>query len=80
MPMDEDLGGFERTSTGDELAVCDVCGAMVFHVELVRLAGQRGMAEPIETVQVCDACRVRIADAEIPFDAEIAAGLQAAEE
>jgi hypothetical protein len=38
------------------------------------------MAEPIETVKVCDACRVRIAEEEIPFDAEIAADLQAAEE
>ena len=78
--MDEDIVGLERSVTSDDLTVCDVCGATVSHVASVRLVGQRGPSEPIETVQACDACRARMATEEIPFDAEIAASLQAAED
>jgi hypothetical protein len=79
MPMDEDMGGTERAAAGDAKAICDVCGATTPHVAFVRLVGQRGMSEPIEAVYACEACRARIAEEEIPFDAEIAAGLQAAD-
>jgi hypothetical protein len=47
---------------------------------LLRVAGVSGRSEPVEALHVCEACRARIAAEDVSFEAEIAAGLQAADD
>jgi hypothetical protein len=78
--VDDETIGPERTVTTAYLGTCDLCGQVAPRLTLVRLAGLPGVSEPVEVIHVCEECRLRIEQDEVPFDEEIAAGLQAAEE
>jgi hypothetical protein len=73
--MDEDVVGLQRALMGEDLAVCDLCGAPE-----TRLSVVRSVAEAGEYLHVCPECRDRIERDELPIDAEIVAGLQVADE
>jgi hypothetical protein len=73
--MDEDVVGLQRALTGEDLSVCDLCGRAEMHVSVVR-----NVAEAGEYVHVCRECRDRLERDDLPINAEIAAGLPAAEE
>jgi hypothetical protein len=78
--MDEDAVGLERALTGEAIVVCEFCGQPVSGSSVGRVEGVRGVAEPVECLHVCQDCRDRIEQDEVPFDEEIAAGLQTADE
>jgi hypothetical protein len=78
--IDNEMVGPERTITSVHLKTCDLCGAVVPQLSVVRVAGLPGVSEPVEVIQACDECRLRIEQDDVPFDAEVAAGLQAADE
>jgi hypothetical protein len=78
--VDDEVVGQVREVTGQTVVSCDFCGQPVPRTSLLRVAGVSALSEPVEALHVCDACRARIKEGEIPFDEEIAAGLQAAEE
>jgi hypothetical protein len=78
--VDEDVVGLERNLTGDELMVCEFCGQPVARSSVVRVAGVPHQSEPVEALHVCEACRARIVAEDVAFEAEIAAGLQAADD
>ncbi len=78
--VDEDVAGLRHEVTGDHLGFCDLCGRPVPRASLVRHAGVPHVAEPVEALQVCPECLARIAADDVPFDEEIAAGLQEADE
>lgn len=78
--MDEDLIGLEREMTGEQLVTCDFCGQLVPRSSLIRIEGRAGMAEQVEALHACGECRRRIAQGELPFEEEIAAGLQEADD
>lgn len=78
--VDEEVVGLEREFTGEKIASCDLCGRPVPQPSLIRLAGLTSLSEPVEVLHACEDCRARIEQEEVPFDEEIAAGLQAAEE
>lgn len=73
--MDEDNVGLQRALTGEDPAVCDLCGAPEMRLSVVR-----NVAEPGEYVHVCQECRDRMERGEFPIDAEIAAGLPVGDE
>jgi hypothetical protein len=77
--VDEDVIGEKRDLTGENPAICDFCGQLVPRSSLFLRAGVPGVSEPVEVLRICTDCRTRVEQEEIPFDEEIAAGLQAAE-
>jgi hypothetical protein len=78
--VDEDAVGLERALSGEELVVCDFCGRLVPWTAVIRVEGAPALSEPVEVLHVCNDCRLRIEEEEMPFEEEIAAGLQAVEE
>jgi ribosome-binding protein aMBF1 (putative translation factor) len=78
--VDEDSVGLARALTGEDRVICDFCGQPVQASAVVRIEGAPAVSEPVEVLHVCDDCRLRIEQEEIPFEEEIAAGLQTAEE
>jgi hypothetical protein len=74
--VDEELIGLRRELADKNAAVCDLCGRPLPRAELNDLAVDRGMGEPVEAVQVCPACGRAASQDDVPFDAEIAAGLR----
>lgn len=78
--VDEDVAGLRRALTGEPMALCDLCGRAVPPSSLVKHSGLASVAEPVEIIHVCAECRARIALDDVPFDEEIAAGLQEADE
>jgi hypothetical protein len=77
--VDEDVVGIEHVIAGKHVEFCELCGRAVANSSLVRLGGQAHMAEPVDVLRVCAECRTQIRQGEVPFDAEIAAGLQVAD-
>jgi hypothetical protein len=74
--MDEEVIGQRHELAGNDAAVCDLCGRPIPRANLSPLPVDRGMGEPVEAVQVCPSCgRAANAD-DVPYDAEIAAGLR----
>jgi len=78
--MEDDILGLERELASEEISVCDICGQPLPRSSFMRVAGDRAVAEPVEYLHVCKNCRDHIVEEEVPFEAEIAAGLQAADE
>ena len=76
--VDAEVIGQEREITGEDLVLCDFCGQPVPGSSLIRVAGVPEMSEPVEALNACEDCRLRIEQEELSFDEEIAAGLQAA--
>jgi hypothetical protein len=77
--VDQDVVGIEHVIAGEAVDFCELCGRAMTHASLVRLGGRAHLAEPVEVLRVCAECRAQIEQDEVPFDAEIAAGLQAAD-
>jgi hypothetical protein len=78
--IDEETVGQQREVTGETVVACDFCGRPVPRSALVRIAGANGQAEPVEALHVCDDCRARIEEGDVPFDEEVSAALQDAAE
>ena len=78
--VDDEAVGPQRTVTAAPLAACDLCGQVAPRLSVLRVAGLPGVSEPVEVIHVCDECRLRVEQDEVPFDEEIAAGLQVADE
>ncbi|MCA9878121.1 MAG: hypothetical protein KC442_10070 [Thermomicrobiales bacterium] len=78
--MEVDVAGLQRALTSSETAVCDLCGQPGLVSAAVPLAGAPEVAEPVEYLRVCRECRERLAQGDLPVDAEIAAGLPSGEE
>jgi hypothetical protein len=78
--MDDEVIGLRHEVADAEAAVCELCGRPIARDGLRSLAVDRGMGEPVEAIRVCPACQ-RVAEAdEVPYDAEVAAGLREADE
>ncbi len=80
MVVDEDVIGPYRELTGAKLIICDLCRQPVAQAVLIRREGLPGLSEPVDILHVCEDCRARMEQEEVPFDEEISAGLQAAED
>jgi hypothetical protein len=78
--VDEEIAGHHHEVTGERLAICDLCGRPVPRAALVRHAGVPGVAEPVEVLHICPECQARLEIDDVPFDQEIAAGLQEADD
>lgn len=77
--MDEEVVGLRHEATETDTAVCELCGRPIPREGLSSVAVERGMRGPVEAIRVCPSCN-RTAEAdELPYDAEIAAGLRDAE-
>jgi hypothetical protein len=74
--VDEEVVGQRSEVTKENLVACDLCGQYVERSSLIRHAGFADVSEPVEVLHVCEDCHTRIEQEEIPFDEEIAAGLQ----
>jgi hypothetical protein len=70
----------EYELAAQQIATCDLCGNTVMGPRLQVLAGKPDTGEPVESVYVCEDCWLRIKREEVPFEAEIEAGLQPADE
>jgi hypothetical protein len=77
--VDEETIRQQREVTGETVVTCDLCGRPVPEAETITLAGRRGLAEPVENIRVCPACRATIAREEVPFAEEEAANVHVAE-
>jgi hypothetical protein len=77
--MDEELVGLRHDLAGRDAAVCDLCGRPIDRDGLSSLAVDRGMGEPVEAIHVCPSCNRAAETDEVPYDAEIAAGLREAD-
>jgi hypothetical protein len=77
--VDDDIVGLRRELASGDSATCDLCGRPVALDDLSDLAVDRGMGEPVETIRVCSSCRRTAGADDVPYDAEIAAGLRDAE-
>ena len=78
--VDEEIVGQRREITGETAATCDFCGLPVSRMSLVRVEGASRLAEPVETLHVCESCRARIERGEVIIDNDLAAGLALADE
>ena len=77
--MDDESIGLQHEATGSAAITCDLCGRPVAIDDARDLAVDRGMGEPIETIRVCPSCHRTAGADELPYDAEIAAGLRDAD-
>jgi hypothetical protein len=66
--------------TGDAIGTCDFCGQPIAIETIEHVTVDPGRGERVETVRACPACGQAITRDDVPFDAEIAAGLQAPDE
>lgn len=73
--MDEDIVGLQRALTGEDVAVCDLCGTPETRLSVVRIVAEAG-----EYVRVCRECRDRLERDDLPIDAAFAAGLPVGDE
>jgi hypothetical protein len=78
--IDEETIGPARDVMGEPLEPCDLCGQVAPRLYVIRLSGFSAIAEPVEMISVCESCRLRVEQDDVPFDEEIGAGLQAADE
>jgi hypothetical protein len=77
--MDDEAVGLRHELAASDAAVCELCGRPIARTGLSDLPVDRGMGEPVEAIRVCPSCN-RMAEAEeLPYDAEIVAGLRDAD-
>ncbi len=78
--MDDESVGLRLELAGSDTALCELCGRPIARNGLSDLPVDRGMGEPVEAIRICPSCN-RTAEAdELPYDAEIVAGLRDADE
>ena len=78
--IDDEIVGQRREITGETVATCDFCGLPVPRTSLVQVDGASRLAEPVETLHVCESCRARIERGEVLIDQDLAAGFEPADE
>lgn len=78
--MEEDVLGLKRVVVGQGAEVCELCGTSGAGISVERIEGARGVAEPVEVMRLCRDCRDRLATGEIQLDAELAPGLESADD
>jgi ribosome-binding protein aMBF1 (putative translation factor) len=66
--MEEDVVGLRRVVGAGDLVECELCGRSVPEASVERVAGARNVAEPVEYLQVCEDCRVRLERGEVDLD------------
>ncbi|HKG25266.1 MAG TPA: hypothetical protein VKB09_06420 [Thermomicrobiales bacterium] len=74
--MDDETVGLRHELADGDAAICDLCGRPIARNGLTDLAVDRGMGEPVEAIRVCPSCGRSAEADELPYDAEIAAGLR----
>jgi hypothetical protein len=78
--MDDETVGMRHELAGDSPALCDLCGRPIAAGDLADLAVDHGMGEPVEQIRACRACNRTAEAADLPYDAEIGAGLRDADD
>jgi hypothetical protein len=78
--VDDEAVGLRHEVTGSDAVTCDLCGRPVALDDLSDLAVDRGMGEPVEAVRACPSCHRAAGADDLPYDAEIAAGLRDADD
>ncbi|HEY7037093.1 MAG TPA: hypothetical protein VH482_37580 [Thermomicrobiales bacterium] len=74
--MDDESVGLRHEMASTDVTICELCGRPIARDGLSDLSIDRGMGEPVETIRVCPSCG-RTAEADdLPYDAEILAGLR----
>lgn len=77
--MDDESIGLQHEVTPHEPSVCELCGRPFARNELRAVSVARGIGEPVETMRICPACARADEEDEVPYDAEIGAGLREAD-
>jgi hypothetical protein len=78
--MDDEAVGLRHELAGSDAAVCELCGRPVARNGLSDLPVNRGMGEPVEAIRICPSCNRTVEADELPYVAEIVAGLREADE
>ena len=78
--MDDESVGLRHEVAGLGAAVCELCGRPIDRNGLSDLPIDRGMGEPVEAIRICPSCSRTVEADELPYDAEIVAGLRDADE
>lgn len=78
--MSDDFLAQRAEVTGETVPVCDLCGFPIRPVSAQRVTVDPGLGERVETVRVCPQCGRVLTGDEIPFEAEVDAGLREADE
>jgi hypothetical protein len=80
LAVDDESVGLKHEVDGTKAANCELCGRPVARDGLSDLTVDRGIGEPVETIRVCPSCgRTAVVD-DLPYDAEIRAGLRNADD
>jgi hypothetical protein len=77
--MDDESVGQRRELAGNTAVLCDLCGRPTTRGGLSDVAVDRGAGEPVEAIRICPACGRALEAEELPYDAEITAGLRDAD-
>jgi hypothetical protein len=78
--VDDELLRQRQEVAGSATTTCDLCGIAFDGAAAVAVAGRGADGEPVEPIRVCDDCQRLMARDEVPFEAEIDAGLRPADD
>lgn len=78
--MEDDIIGTESTIRSNHTVNCDLCGRPIKVEAAKRAEVDRGGGGPAESVTICRKCYEAIESGDLPFEAEVNAGLKDSDE